>query len=397
MRPKKIVRIIARLNIGGPSIHTVLLSSELNKKGYRDILVCGRVNDSEGDMSYLARESGVTPVVIPELGREISIIKDFKSFIALLSIMKREKPDIVHTHTAKAGTLGRLAAICARVPVKVHTFHGHVFDGYFSPMKARIFLFIERLLACFTDRVIVVSELVKHEIVDRLKVTNSSKCVVVPLGFELDRFLACEGHRGLFRKELGVAPDTLLVGIVGRLVPIKNHAIFLKAAKIILYKSADKNIKFVIIGDGECAIELKKEAERQGFEDKVIFTGWKRDLVSVYADLDIVALTSLNEGTPVSIIEAMACAKPVVATDVGGVGDVVTDGRSGFLVKSNDADGLADRLIELLADKGKRERFGLCGRESVRTKYSKSRLVEDIEKLYDECLKENTKHREDIS
>lgn len=384
---KNIVRVIARLNIGGPAIHTVLLSSELNKRGCRDVLVCGTVDDSEGDMMYLARENNVAPIVIPQLCREISPMRDIKSFAALYSIMRRERPDIVHTHTAKAGTLGRLAALCAGVPVKVHTFHGHVFDGYFSPMKARVFLLIEKFLALFTNKVVVVSELVKNEIVNTLKVTTESKCVVVPLGFDLSRFLECEKASGAFRKELGLGSDTVLVGIVGRLVPIKNHKMFLDVAKKIMTKNPGAKIRFVIIGDGECADGLKAQAKSLDLEKHVIFTGWKRDLAAVYADLDIVALTSLNEGTPVSIIEAMASRKPVIATDVGGVGDLIVQGENGYLVKSGDAEGFADKLSDLIRNADKRASFGTSGRDHVRQKYSKERLVNDIESLYEECLK----------
>jgi len=297
----------------------------------------------------------------------------------------------VHTHTAKAGTLGRLAAICAGVPIKVHTFHGHVFDGYFSPMKAKVFLLIEKILACFTDRVIVVSELVKREIVNKLKVTNTSKCMIVPLGFELNKFLTCEKNSGYFRKELNLAPDALLVGIVGRLVPIKNHRMFLSAAKNIIDKDVNRNIKFVIIGDGECALELKEYAKQCGLEKHVIFTGWKKDLASVYADLDVIALTSLNEGTPVSIIEAMASGKPVIATDVGGVRDLISEGENGFLAASNDIEGFSNKLAALLSDSEKRIKFGMRGRELVRTKYSKERLIKDIEALYEECLRSGHK------
>lgn len=384
---KKVVRIIARLNIGGPAIHTVMLTSELNKRGLRDVLVCGKVSDSEGDMMYFAKENNVTPIVIPELGREVSLLKDLKSLAEIFSIIKREKPDIVHTHTAKAGTLGRIAAIFAGVPVKIHTFHGHVFDGYFSPVKARIFIFIEKILALFTDRVVTVSALVKDEMVNKLKVIKADKCVIVPLGFDLNKFTACESYGGVFRKELNVGRNVFLVGIIGRLVPIKNHNMFLRAAKNIVNINKDVEIKFVIIGDGECAGQLKEEVKRLGLEDDVIFTGWKKNLASVYADLDIVALTSLNEGTPVSIIEAMACAKPVVATDVGGVRDLVVHGENGFLVKSGDVKDFSDRLSELLADKDKRLQFGLRGRDAVRVKYSKERLVNDIESLYEECLR----------
>lgn len=388
----KIVRIIARLNIGGPSIHTVLLDHELNNRGHRDLLVCGRIGEHEGDMSYLASEKNISPVFIDDLGRDISPLRDLRAFIRIFSIIKREKPDIVHTHTAKAGTLGRLAAILAGVPVKIHTFHGHVLDGYFSPVKAKVFLAIERFLARFTDKVIVVSENVKTEIVDRMHVTSSDKCVVIPLGFDLDRFLACERLKGSLRGKLGIGPDPLMVGIVGRLVPIKNHGMFLAAASRVVESGLQREIKFVIIGDGECRKAIETEAASLGLTGNVIFTGWVRDLPSVYADLDIVVLTSLNEGTPVSVIEACASARPVVATGVGGVGDIVRDGVNGYLVDSGDDEALAARLKELIDNKDKRVELGLRGREMVRLKYSKDRLVSDIESLYCSCMNNRQKN-----
>jgi len=392
MKQKKIVRVISRLNIGGPAIHTVLLSSELSKKGCTDILVCGKVNGSEGDMMYMAKENNVAPIIIPDLGREISPIRDLKSFIILFSIIRREKPDIVHTHAAKAGALGRLAAVMAGVPIKIHTFHGHIFDGYFSPWKAKAFLVIERFLALFTDRVITVSESVRDEIVDKLKVTNREKAVVIPLGFELDRFLNCEKSRGNFRKNYGIDGGTLVVGIVGRLVAIKNHKLFLEAAKDILNKKpSGMKVKFVVIGDGELRDSIDEHARRLGLEGDVLFTGWVNDLAEAYADMDIVVLTSLNEGTPVSIIEAMASSRPVVATDVGGVKDLVIDGENGFLAKTGDAEDLSEKILRLLNDAGKRRQFGSRGRELVREKYAKKRLIGDIERLYEECIKEKRK------
>ncbi len=384
----KITRVITRLNIGGPAIHTVILTSELNKLGYNDTLVCGNVSESEGDMIYLAEEKSIFPLVIEEMGREISLVRDLKAFWRLFLIMRRERPDIVHTHTAKAGTLGRLAAICAGVPVKVHTFHGHVFDGYFNPIKAKVFLWIERFLALFTDRVITVSDKVKDEIVNKLRVTCDSKCVVVPLGFELEKFLKCEAGNGNYRKKLGLDKDILLVGIVGRLVPIKNHEMFLEVAKIVRDSGFRRKVKFVIIGDGELRSHLEGYARKIGIEKEVIFTGWEQDLDMVYADLDVVALTSLNEGTPVSIIEALASARPVVAADVGGVRDIVTDGECGFLVPSGDTKRFSEKLLCLLDDSLLCQKFGACGREFVRERYSKKRLVEDIEQLYGACLLE---------
>ncbi len=382
----KIVRIITRLNIGGPAIHTILLSSELNKGGYRDILICGEVSRSEGDMAYLAKSKGVAPIFVSDLGRDISLRKDWRAFLKILSIMRREKPDIVHTHTAKAGTIGRLAALFAGVPIKVHTFHGHVFDGYFTPIKAKMFVLIEKFLALFTDRVVVVSDEVKNDIVTKLKVASQSKSVVIPLGLELENFLHCEDKKGAFRKKLGLSDDTLLVGIIGRLVPIKNHRMFLDAARQILSKRPDLKVKFVIIGDGELSDYLRKYAKKEALDKDVRFTGWVDDLSAVYADLDIIALTSLNEGTPVSLIEAMASARPVVATAVGGVVDLVKDGYNGLLARTDDAEDFSFKLLRLLENKNMRAEFGTCGHELVREKYSKSRLVKDIKNLYEECL-----------
>lgn len=373
--------------MGGPAIHTVLLSEALNKDGYKDILVCGRVSESEGDMAYFAKDKNVVPVVIPELGRDISLVNDIKAFYKLYKLIRAERPDIVHTHAAKAGTLGRLAAIVCGVPVKVHTFHGHIFDGYFSPFKARIFLFIEKFLALFTDRVITVSDTVKYEITDKLKVTSADKCVVVPLGLELDKFFAFKKEDGKFRRELSLPDNAVLVGIVGRLVPIKNHTMFLDAAKMVLDLKSGPDIRFVIVGDGELRHHLEDYAAKIGIRDRVIFTGWRKDLPVVYSGLDIVALTSLNEGTPVSIIEAMAAMRPVVSTMVGGVKDIITDSANGYLVKSQDTRNFSEKLAGLITDNEQQKKFGSRGRESVERKYSKERLVRDIKLLYDECLK----------
>ena len=316
-------------------------------------------------MTNVAEERGISPIVIPDLARDLSFKNDVKALITLYSIMRKEKPDIVHTHTAKAGALGRLAAIFAGVPIRIHTFHGHIFDGYFSPLRARFFLWIERILAIFTDKVITVSETVENEIISKLKVASSEKSVVIPLGLELEKYAQCERMKGRFRSQFGITGDTLLVGIVGRLVPIKNHIMFLDAARGIIDKMPDKKVRFVIVGDGELMDDLKRQANRQGLESRVIFAGWIGDLSSICADLDLVALTSLNEGTPVSLIEAMASGKAVIATDVGGVRDLIKDGFNGVLAKSRDIAGFTSGAIALLADEGKRRALGENARASV--------------------------------
>ncbi|MFH1190114.1 MAG: glycosyltransferase family 4 protein [Candidatus Omnitrophota bacterium] len=387
----KVMRIVTRLNIGGPAIHTILLSSSLNDDGlYDNMLVTGNVSESEGDMADFAKSKRIEPVVIPCLIREMSIKNDLRAFRDIYRLIRKERPRIVHTHMAKAGTLGRLAAVIAGVPVRVHTFHGHVFDGYFDPVKAKIFILIERFLALFTDKVIMVSERVKDDIVKRLKVVSGAKSVVIPLGLELDSFVSCEREKGSFRRRFGVPSDTLLVGIVGRLVPIKNHRMFLDAAAAMKGSPLWPRVRFVVVGDGEMRGHTEEYAEKLGLKEKLIFTGWIEDLAPVYADLDVVALTSLNEGTPVSLIEAMASGRPVVSTDVGGVADLVKDGYSGLLAGTNDAEDFSSKLLRLLEDKNMRDEFGARGRELVREKYSKGRLVRDIKNLYEECLKDGS-------
>jgi glycosyltransferase involved in cell wall biosynthesis len=334
-------------------------------------------------MSYLAGDKNVRPIVVPELGREISFAKDITALFKLYAIMKREMPDIVHTHTAKAGTLGRIAAALSGVPIKVHTFHGHIFDGYFSPFKARIFLMIERFMALFTDKVIIVTESVKDEMVRRLKIAGEERCAVIPLGLELDKFLNCGAKRGIFKKRLKLDDETLLVGIIGRLVPIKNHRMFLGAAREAKRRLAGKKVKFIVAGDGELKAGLTALASEMNMADDVIFTGWVRDLTEVYADLDIVALTSLNEGTPVSLIEAMAAARPVIATDVGGVRDLVKDGETGILAKSGDIDDFSGKLVILLKDGVKRKALGERASADVIKRYSKERLISDLKSLYE--------------
>ena len=357
---------------------------------WETILVSGEVGSDEGDMGYLAREMGTEPVIVPELGRELSFWDDWKAFWKIYGIICREKPDIVHTHTAKAGALGRGAGILYRCRVSldcardrqgegcklVHTFHGHVFSGYFGWVKSWVFLWVERILALFTDRIVTVSEALKKELVEKYKIAPEGKVKVVELGFELDELLDLQAKG---------SGDIVNVGIVGRLVPIKNHKMLFKALNGV--KGEGWRVKLIVIGDGELREDLEESARELGITDIVEFHGWVKDLREIYSGLDIVALTSLNEGTPVSIIEAMAAGRPVVATDVGGVKDIVEDGKSGYLVASEDEEKFSERLVDLIKDPERRKRFGQCGREAVRNRFSKDRLIKDIKELYKGMLK----------
>ncbi len=380
----RVARVIARLNVGGPARHVLLLTAHLDPARYASLLVSGVEAPGEGDMLDMARALGVAPLRLPRLGREISPPRDAGTLLRLVRLFRTLRPHVVHTHTAKAGVVGRLAARLARVPVVVHTYHGHVFDGYFSPAKTRLFLAIERALARVTDRLLTVSDHVRDDLL-RLGVGTPDRLTVLPLGLELAPFLDADRRRGELRAELGLAADAPLVAIVARLVPIKRHEHFFAAFRRLLDGMPAAHA--LIVGDGERRTALEAEARRLGVDARVRFLGWRTDLDRVYADADVVALTSANEGSPVALIEAMAAARPVVATRVGGVPDLVEHGVSGLLVEPGDVAGFAEALAGLLADAGARRRAGEAGRKRVYPAYGAERLVEDMDRLYQDLLR----------
>lgn len=392
LKQTRIVRIIARLNVGGPAKHVVWLTTALQDEAYRSLLVTGTVPEGEEDMSYFADEAGVKPIYIPEMSREISP-KDAITVWKIFRLLLREKPDIVHTHTAKAGTVGRVAGFFYRWLTPgtligrprsckfVHTYHGHVFHSYYGRSRTQLFLAVERLLArLVTDRLIVVSEQQGAEIGNDFRVGRQGQIKVVPLGLDLRIFANHATRRQKFRAELGIDDETILVGIVGRLTEIKNHAMFLNSVARL---KTQKGMRFVVIGDGSLRQSLEEQARSLGTD--VIFAGGRKDPEYFYPALDIVALTSLNEGTPLTLIEAMANARPVVATSVGGVVDLLRDGR-GICVPSGDEEAFAAALSRLAADRQLQKELGARGLEFVERVYPKERLIEDIKHLYEELM-----------
>ncbi|MDD5431484.1 MAG: glycosyltransferase family 4 protein [Candidatus Omnitrophica bacterium] len=397
MNKIKVLRIIARLNIGGPAIHVILLSEGLNKDQFVSLLVSGSVSPNEGDMSYLLKGKNISLSFIPELSRELNLLNDAIALWKIFKIIRKEKPDIIHTHTAKAGTLGRLAGILfnslvlnPKEKIKlVHTFHGNVLSGYFGRLKTSLFLGIERIFALFTNKIITVSESNKKELIS-LMICKEDKIEVIKLGFELDKFLEIKPKEDKFLK----------VGIVGRLVPVKNHKLFIYAAAILLKSYPGNNLAFDVVGDGELSLELKNLALDLKISEKLNFHGWRKDLNNVYSDLDIVALTSINEGTPVSLIEAMASGRAVVATDVGGVRDllgnrinieIVPDANfeileRGIIVKPQDVASFAKALILLLQNAQLRKDLGRRARHFAENEFTKERLVNNIENLYNQLI-----------
>jgi glycosyltransferase involved in cell wall biosynthesis len=400
----KILRIIARLNVGGPARHVVWLTSALQDDEFQSKLIAGKVPQGEEDMAYIADAVGVSPIFIEEMSRELSP-KDVVSLFRIYSQIRREKPNIIHTHTAKAGTVGRTAALLYRWTTfktlkVVHTFHGHVFHSYYGKGKTRLFLLIEKFLARFaTDKIITISPQQFHEIHEEFGIGRREQFEIVPLGIDLEPFADPDGKREKFRDEIGVASDEVLVGFVGRLTEIKNIPMLLQSvAKYAETSHADNpKLTFIIVGDGHMRQTLEKEAANLKVNNLVTFLGNRVDTNAVYAGLDIIALTSLNEGTPLSLIEAMASERPLISTLVGGVRDLLGEiGESsngfniherGLSVESGEADALAKGLIYLAKNEKLRLRLARAGKIYVESNYSKDRLISDIKSLYRNLLK----------
>lgn len=373
-RPR-VLRLITRLNIGGPARQALLLSKELPQ--FETRLLVGRVDPTEGEL--------LDPEVhIERLGslvRPIAPMNDVQALRAIRRTIAHWRPHLVHTHMAKAGTLARSTRWSLRHrPALVHTFHGHVLEGYFSPPVQKAFIATERALARGTDVLVAVSEEVKLSLLE-LGIGSEDQYRVIPLGFDLSSFLGVDSASGELRGGIGLGETTPLIGVVGRLVPIKDHATLLHAMRRL-----PDEVHLAVIGDGELRAPLEALTESLGLGRRVHFVGWWRDMWKVYADLDAVVLSSRNEGSPVALIEGQASGCPAVATDVGGVRSVVKDGVSGLLVPPRDPEALAGAVESVLADAEGARRMGTKGRSFVRERFSSERLVSDIRSVYDDVL-----------
>ena len=387
----RVTRIIARLNIGGPAVHIINLMAALDPDRFECQIIAGRPGLHEGDMSYLATQKGIDLLIIPELGRELSPLSDLRTTVRLARILRRDKPHIVETHTAKAGAVGRVSARLAGVPIVIHVFHGHVFHSYFGPLKTRLFLNAERALARITDRIITVSPAQRRDIVQVYGIAPVERVLTIPLGLDLQPLrVAKQAYGGQFRSSLGVSDDTPLVGFVGRLTAVKNPELFVKAARRVVDQCPQT--RFVFVGDGELRPELERQVDALGLAQHVLFAGWQADMLPIYADLDLLALTSLNEGTPVTVIEALASGTPVVATAVGGVPDVVMDQETGTLVPSGHADVLAEAMLQLIRAPEWAQALALAGQQDVLKRFDLERLTNDMASLYIALLKEKGVH-----
>ena len=339
----KIIHVVTRVAMDSAGKQAILISENLNRNFYDTLLVTGSCEANEVDMSRWVRERDIKHVHIPEMKREIRLIKDFIAFCKMVKLFRKEKPDIVHTRTAKCGTIGRIAAKVTGVPVIIHTYDGHVFNGYFGKLKTWIILNIERMHARYTDRIIAISNSQKEELLKYLKIKDPDKIRVVHIGFDFKNDFKAPNN-GSLREELKLSDNDLLVGYVGRLAPIKRLDRLIAA-----YEKVASRIpsgKFVIVGDGEQREEMERMVRERNLQDRTFFLGVRQDMEKIYSGVDVVALSSDNEGTPAVLIEALNYGKAVTATNVGGVPDVVTDGVSGLLTTANGPKELADNLAD---------------------------------------------------
>lgn len=393
----KILRIINRFNLGGPTYNAAYLSKYLNSD-FETLLIGGAKDKTEANSEYIVNNLGIKPIIIDDMKREINIAKDYKAFHKLDKIIKDYKPDIVHTHASKAGALGRYAAYKNKVPVIIHTFHGHVFDAYFSSVQSNFYKHLERKLANISTRIIAISEEQKKDLAHKYNICEEKKIELIKLGFDLERFNQnIEEKRTQFRDKYLIDDDEVAIAITGRLVPIKNHKMFLEAVAQVLNKTS-KKIRIFIVGDGESRKEIEDKAKELelDFVDftleqrkaTISFTSWLKDVDVVNAGVEIVALTSLNEGTPVSLIEAQASGKPIATTDVGGISNIVIPGKSALLSPSDDADAFANNLLKLVEDKALRDEMSGKAKDFVMEHFHYSRLVNDMSELYYRLLEE---------
>ncbi len=387
--PVRILRLIARLNMGGPALHVSYLARGLESRGYHTTLGAGAIARGESSMAFVADELDVEVVDVKHLHRELSPVFDTLSVQAIVKLIKRVRPHILHTHTAKAGAVGRTAALLAgeaRPPVVVHTFHGHVLRGYFDPARAAAFRTVERGLAKATTRLVAVSPEVRDDLVE-LGVAPADKFSVIRLGIDLDaRIISGESDDSQLRRLFGVPDGAFVVGWIGRMTAIKRLPDVVAAFARLRERGVEA--KLCLVGDGPDRELVERRAHELGVSRDVLFVGYQREVAPYYALFDALLLPSGNEGTPVVAIESLAAGTPVVATNVGGIPDVVEHGTDGFLTPVGEVEALAAALERLARNPELRIEMGRAGRARTLPRYRVERLVDDVDSLYRVLLAE---------
>ena len=374
----RVLRVITRLNVGGPATHVLVADRGLRERGWETLLVYGVVEPDEMEVPLGGVDLPMKQ--LSTLVRPISPVSDARALASLARIIRAYRPHVIHTHLSKAGLLGRGAAMFSSRAVRIHTFHGNVFEGYFGSRTSGMIQRTERFLGARTDRIVAISDR-QHEELLKYRVAPDARIRVVPLGLDLGRF---EGHdRAGARARLGIDDATVAVVAIGRLVPIKRIDRLIRAFSAAVAGAPE--IRLYLVGDGSERSSLEELAASLGVADRVAFAGWSSDTPTWYAAADVVALTSDREGTPLALIEAAAAGRPVIASDVGGVADIVVDGETGLVFPPDDEDALAAALVRLARDPVLRLRLGSAAPTHARS-YSAERLVDDLDSLYRQAL-----------
>lgn len=383
----KVLRIINRFNIGGPTYNATFLTRFLSED-FETLLIGGLPEKDEADSLHIPHEYGVEPTILEEMKRVPNFKSDREAYRKIKEIIREFKPDIVHTHASKAGALGRKAAFACMVPVVVHTFHGHVFHSYFGKVKTLLYKFIERSLARRSTAIIAISEIQKRELTTIHNICPPEKVKVIPLGFDLLKFNSkIATHRQVVRENYKIASDEIAIAIIGRLTAIKNHAFFFQVVEQVLEQGI-KKVKFFVVGDGDLRafVESKSQELNERFGEKIFLTSWIKDIATFNSGMDIICLTSDNEGTPVSLIEAQASQVAVITTDAGGVRDIMLDGETGFIIQKGDLKEYTEKLAFLIENDEIRRKMSQNGWTYVKDKFHYTRLVNDMELFYRELL-----------
>jgi glycosyltransferase involved in cell wall biosynthesis len=384
----RVLRIINRFNIGGPIYNAVLLTA-LMPEEYETLLIGGMPEENEANSLYIAEKYGISPVLISEMQREPNFKNDKCALQKIKEIIRTFQPDIVHTHASKAGALGRKAAFDCGVPIVIHTFHGHVFHSYFSWWKTKLYQLIERRLSKKTTGIIAISAIQKNELSLKYKICKPAKIKVIPLGFDLRPFNENRNeNRLLTRVKYEILDTEIAVAIIGRLVAVKNHQLFINIIENVHQKTTKKVVYF-IVGDGEESDNIResiKPLKEKGMDIRM--TSWIKDIATFNAGMDIICLTSKNEGTPVSLIEAQAAGIPIISTNVGGIQDVILENKTGYLVHADDMEGYSEKLTELIENENKRLLMSQNGWSFVEDKFQFPNLIKNMDEYYKSLLKE---------
>lgn len=385
----RVLRILNRFNLGGPTYNASQLTKHL-EPDFETLLIGGPNEKNEHDSMHIPHSLGIEPVIIDSMRRSMNLVLDRTAYRDVKKIIAAFKPHIVHTHASKAGAVGRSAAYSMKVPVIVHTYHGHVFEAYFNGLISSVYKNIERNLSRKTDAIIALSERQRLDLVKRFRVCNESQTHVIANGFDLSSFQdEMPSKRIQFRKKYNLSDDEFAIGIVGRMVPVKNHAMFVDVVERVTQLYSGK-VRFFVVGDGETIADTRTNllqknisiSDHHNEPATVHFTSWQKNVDVIMAGLDLLMLTSLNEGTPVCLIEAQAANCPVVSTDVGGIRDIVVDGQTAMMSPSRDVESMSQNIVKLITDKQFYETMKQHGWEYVRDRFQYHRMVDEMRNLY---------------